>query len=222
VRGAGKALYEATVQMKVSKAQASQNRGAIVQAAAAQIRDRGFDQVSVADVARAAGLTHGALYSHFTSKEALQAEATRESFRETLSAFSSLSAEEFLKRYLSPEHRDNASAGCPNAALVSEVWRQPAETQRAFLEGLLGFINLTGDTLGCDSPEHGRDPALTIFAALVGGLAISRAVRNVDRAVSDDILRAISSQIKSLIGSEVADDKAASRGNRRRQPTQRR
>lgn len=208
--------------MKVSKAQATQNRGAIVQAAAAQIRDRGFDQVSVADVARAAGLTHGALYSHFTSKEALQAEATRESFRETLSAFSGLSAEEFLKCYLSPQHRDNASAGCPNAALVSEVWRQPAETQRAFLEGLLGFINLTGDTLGCDAREHGRDRALTIFAALVGGLAISRAVRNVDRAVSDDILRAIASQITSLIGSEVVDDKAASRGNRRRQHTKRR
>lgn len=208
--------------MKVTKAQAAQNRDAIVHAAAAEIRDRGFDQVSVADVARAAGLTHGALYSHFTSKEALQAEATRESFKETLSAFSGLSAEEFLKGYLSPQHRDNPSAGCPNAALVSEVWRQPVETQRAFLEGLLGFINLTGDTLRCDSPEHGRDRALTIFAALVGGLAISRAVSDVDRAVSDDILRAIASQITSLIGSEVVDDKVASSRSRRRKLTQRR
>ncbi|WP_426419740.1 TetR/AcrR family transcriptional regulator [Bradyrhizobium genosp. A] len=199
--------------MKVSKAQATENRGAIVHAAARQIRERGFDQVSVADVARAAGLTHGALYSHFTSKETLQAEATREAFKETLAAFTGLSSEEFLRRYLSPQHRDSAAVGCPNAALVSEIWRQPEETQQAFLEGLLGFINLTSDTLGSDAHEHSRDRAVTVFATLVGGLALSRAIRDVDRAVSDDILRAIASQIKSLIGSGRVDGKAAT-GNR--------
>ena len=118
--------------MKVSKAQASDNRDAIIQAAAAQIRGRGFDQMSVAEVAQAAGLTHGALYSHFKSKDALKTEATTRAFEDCIRAFTGLEPAEFLRNYLSAEHRDNPQAGCPTAALVSEVSRQSAGSQAAF------------------------------------------------------------------------------------------
>lgn len=185
--------------MKVSKVQASDNRDAIVLAAAAQLRERGFDHMSVGEVARAAGLTHGALYSHFKSKEALEVEATKRAFDDCTREFSGLTPDEFLGRYLSAEHRDTPEEGCPTSALVSEVSRQPLPSQMAFREGVEGFIALAGETLGSVGAEHGRDRATLMFAAMVGGLALSRAIRSVDEAASGDILRAIAEQLDQLI-----------------------
>ncbi|KUR75011.1 TetR/AcrR family transcriptional regulator [Novosphingobium sp. FSW06-99] len=185
--------------MKVSKAQASENRDAIIRAAAAQLRLRGFDQMSVAEVARAAGLTHGALYSHFKSKDELAAAAIRAAFAQTLQAFTGASMDDFLAWYLSASHRDHPEAGCPNAALAGEVARQPATTQQAFRDGLENFVGLAGETLERAGREHGRDRVITVFAAMVGGLALSRAIRDADPAGSDAILQAIASQIQALI-----------------------
>jgi TetR/AcrR family transcriptional regulator, transcriptional repressor for nem operon len=185
--------------MKVSKARASGNRDAIVQAASTQIRGRGLDQTSVADIARAAGLTHGALYSHFQSKDALTAEAMTCAFADCLREFTGLPAVEFLQRYLSTEHRDHPEVGCPAAALVSEVARQPAELQAAFRSGADRFIALAGESLEAAGAEHGHDRAVLMFAAMVGGLALSRAIRGVDAAASADILRAVSNQLDLLV-----------------------
>lgn len=189
--------------MKVTKAQASENREAILRAAAGQIRTRGFDQMSVAEVGRAAGLSHGALYSHFKSKEALQAEAARHSFDDTLRAFADLGPEAFLQAYLSAEHREHPEVGCPNAALVSEVWRQPASTQEAFRAGIEGFVALVAQSLGGGEQqgdkEGDKDRAMMLLAAMVGGMALSRAVGQVDPAYADEILRAVSGQLTGLI-----------------------
>lgn len=183
--------------MKVTKAQATENRDAILKAASGEIRSRGFENVSVAGVAKAAGLTHGALYSHFKSRDALQAEATRRAFNDTVEAFAGLDLAELAQRYLSHEHRDHAEFGCPNAALVSEVWRQPKEIQEAFREGIQSFLKMVGDAL--DEGEGANpDRAITLFSTMVGGLALSRAIAKVDAAGSDRILRAISSQIQML------------------------
>ena len=185
--------------MKVSKSKASDNRDAILTAASTQIRGRGLDQTSVADVARAAGLTHGALYSHFQSKDALATEAMTCAFADCLREFSGLPAAEFLQRYLSTEHRDNPEVGCPTAALVSEVARQPAELKAAFRSGVDRFIALAGRSLEAVGAEHGHDRAVLMFAAMVGGLALSRAIRDVDGSGSADILRAVSNQLGGLL-----------------------
>ena len=185
--------------MKVSKAQATENRDAIVCAAAAQIRERGYDQMSMAEVARASDLTHGAVYNHFRSKEALQAEATRRAFEDTASAFMGLPIDAFLKRYLSPQHRDNPVVGCPNAALVSEVARQPAEIREAFRDGLQRFLAMLEEKLAAAGIDHDREAAVAMFATMVGGLALSRAVRGVDETASDEILHAVSSRLEDFV-----------------------
>jgi TetR/AcrR family transcriptional repressor of nem operon len=184
--------------MKVSKSQASENRAAILKAAAAQIRGNGLEQTSVAEVARVAGLTHGALYSHFRSKDALTAEAMTCAFDECLREFTGLAAPKFVQRYLSTEHRDHPQMGCPSAALVSEIHRQPAPVQAAFHGGVERFIDLAGESLKAAGAEHGHDRAVLMFAAIVGGLALSRAIRDVDEPGSADILRAVSKQLRKL------------------------
>jgi TetR/AcrR family transcriptional repressor of nem operon len=190
--------------VKVSKEKASDNREAIVQAASAQIRGRGLEQTSVAEVARAAGLTHGALYSHFSSKDALTAEAMHCAFAECLQQFAGLPAEEFLQRYLSAEHRDHPEVGCPTAALVSEVARQPRELQATFQGGVNDFIALAANSLEAAGTAHDHDRAVLMFAAMVGGLALSRAIRDVDESGSADILRAVGSQLRSISLSRAA------------------
>jgi TetR/AcrR family transcriptional repressor of nem operon len=187
--------------MKVSKSKAADNRDAILQAAANQMRGRGLDQTSIADVARASGLTHGALYNHFGSKEALTTEAMECAFAQCLREFTGLSAPQFLKRYLSTEHRDHPEQGCPAGALVSEIPRQPAELQSAFRGGVDRFVALAGKSLEAVGAEHGHDRAVFMFAAMVGGLALSRALRDVDGSGSADILRAVKKQLGHMVES---------------------
>ena len=187
--------------MKVSKARASDNRDAILRAASAQMRSRGFAQTSVAEVARAADLTHGALYSHFQSKDALTTEALTCAFADCFRDFTGLPAPKFLQRYLSTQHRDNPEGGCPAAALMSEVARQPGEVQAAFRNGIDHFIALAGESLEALGAKRGHDRAVLMYAAMVGGLALSRAIRNVDASGSADILRAVRSQLGLLVDS---------------------
>ena len=188
--------------MKVSKQQAAENRDAILQVAAMQIRERGFEQMSVADVAKAAGLTHGALYSHFKSKEALQSAALARAFDDCATGFSGLSLDQFLARYLSPEHRDNAGDGCPTAALMSEMPWQSEEARTAFHDGLLRFAALTGDTLGSNQGNVSKGLMLFVFAAMAGGVAIARAIRDTDEAASDAVLQAVADQLHHTLSAE--------------------
>jgi len=187
--------------MKVSKVRASDNRDAILRAASARMRGRGLGQTSVAEVAQAANLTHGALYSHFLSKDALTTEAMKCAFADCLRDFTGLPAPKFLQRYLSTQHRDNPEMGCPAAALVSEVARQPPELQAAFRSGIDRFVALAGESLEAVGAKHGHDRAILMFAAMVGGLALSRAIQSVDAAGSADILRAVRSQLGLLADS---------------------
>ena len=204
--------------MKVSKARAADNRDAIIEAASAQLRGRGFDQMNVGEVARAAGLTHGALYSHFPSKDVLTAEATKRAFDECLREFAGLTQSEFVHRYLSTQHRDNPEEGCPAAALVSEVRWQPADTRAAFRNGVDRFVSLAGESLEAVGAEHDHDRAVLMFAAMVGGLALSRAVRDIDEPASGDILRAVRDQLRLLTSMQANPPQAPSLENMRHTP----
>ncbi|WP_028228591.1 TetR/AcrR family transcriptional regulator [Paraburkholderia ferrariae] len=181
--------------MKVTKARATENREAIEKAAAALIRERGFDQISVAEVAAAAGLTHGALYSHYRSKEALTQAATSRAFEDTLSEFAGLSPAEFVHRYLSAAHRDHPECGCPNAALVTEVWRQAAGTRETFRDGVQRYVQLIAQMLDTSDEAESKAMAVTMLAAMVGAVALSRAIRDIDTSCSDEILRDVGAQL---------------------------
>ena len=67
--------------MKVTKEQSELNRQALLDAAARLFKQHGIDGVGVADICKAAGLTHGALYKHFADKQDLAAQAFAHSFR---------------------------------------------------------------------------------------------------------------------------------------------
>ena len=99
--------------MRVSREQAAENRDRIIDAAGRLFRERGFDGIGVANLMKAAGLTHGGFYGHFESKEDLEVEAcarvlARSSERWPPMAANAAEAplEGLLDSYLSGRHRD--------------------------------------------------------------------------------------------------------------------
>ncbi|MFM2372616.1 MAG: hypothetical protein RIS85_2338, partial [Pseudomonadota bacterium] len=103
--------------MRVSREQMSANRARILEEAGRLFRDRGFDAVTVADVMKAAGLTHGGFYGHFASKDALIAASVAHTMERQDAGLSDNFAR-LLDAYLTPQHRDAAALGCPTAALA--------------------------------------------------------------------------------------------------------
>ena len=168
----------------------------IVAVAARAIRRSGYDGTGVADIMKEAGLTHGAFYAHFTSREAMLAEAAGRACAESAAAAadvvarvpSDMALASMLGAYLSREHLENAEIGCPLAALGSETSRQAAEVRRVATRHIKEVIDL----LARQSPDWGQpsahERALVTIATMVGALMLARAVD--DPTLSDGLREA--------------------------------
>ena len=114
-------------------------------------RERGFENVTVGEVMKAAGLTHGAFYAHFGSKQELQEAAV--AYGQGLSAGRVRShgatrqgRRAYGERYLGQRHRDNPGDGCTMAALAQEVVRSTPELKTASSEDSRKFSPQAGGT----------------------------------------------------------------------------
>src|SRR5258706_9829311 len=117
------------VQMKVSREQVAENRRKILDAASRLFRARGFEAVTVAEVMKAAGLTHGGFYGHFKSKDDLIAQTLAHVLAAGAEGERNLAS--YAAQYLTPDHRDDLAGGCPTAALGAETIRQAPEARAA-------------------------------------------------------------------------------------------
>ncbi len=148
-----------------------------------------------------AGLTNGAFYGHFTSKEDLVANVLADQLRATpqlrCPAPDRAGLEAFIRSYLSPQHRDQFADGCPSAALLDEIARRPAGTRQVFTDELMGVIDDIASRLDPTDAETARTDALTIFGLMVGTLQLARALT--DRDMSDQLLaRGVETALKLL------------------------
>ncbi len=191
--------------MKVTKQQAAANRAAVVEAAGRLFRARGFGGVGVAEISRAAGLTHGGFYGQFASKDALAAEACDRAFAESLERLEfRLGGPEgglarLLDGYLSPRHRDRPDDGCPMAAYAAEVARGEPALQDRFAAGVERYVDALAEGLpeGGDAAER-RRRALTVLAALVGAMTLARATAATDPELSAELLAAVRQELERL------------------------
>jgi TetR/AcrR family transcriptional regulator, transcriptional repressor for nem operon len=178
--------------MKVTKAQAEANRAHVVETASQLFRERGFDGVGVADLMAAAGFTHGGFYKQFGSKADLVAESTTCGIAQTAAMTDGLDAAEFIKRYLSREHRDNRANGCTMAALGGDAARQPEAVRIAFAQGIEDLVSLLtqqGHLPKSAGAAPARARALDLLTRAVGAIVMSRACPD-DSPLSDEILAA--------------------------------
>jgi TetR/AcrR family transcriptional repressor of nem operon len=143
-------------------------------------RERGFAGVSVGEIMKAAGLTHGPFYNHFASKEALMAECLTRDMQRDLGTYDRYPATEkglakYIGEYLSEQHRDNAASGCNVAALSSEI-SQHEELREPFTIQLKGLIQKLATHFPWKSRRNARGEAIHMYSAMVGAMILSRAV----------------------------------------------
>ncbi|WP_247535875.1 TetR/AcrR family transcriptional regulator [Ralstonia pseudosolanacearum] len=187
--------------MKVTKAQAQANRARVVETASTLFRERGYDGIGVADLMAAAGLTHGGFYKQFGSKADLMAESAACGIAKTAELTTGVDMSEFVRLYLSREHRDSRSTGCTLAALGGDAARQPESVRTTFAAGI--EQQLAALSVGCqqaDSAGAGRARAqsLDILAHAVGALVMSRACPD-DSPLADEILSVCRDSILALL-----------------------
>jgi TetR/AcrR family transcriptional repressor of nem operon len=155
------------------------------------MKNDGIDGSGVATLMADAGLTNGAFYAHFESKDDLVANVVADQLRvqrENLGALPAGRAgvEQFLRWYLSVEHRDDRRDGCPSAALLDEIVRGTDATRSAYTTGVLAMADDVAARLAPDDPQSVRSIVLGVFAMVIGTLQLSRALT--DPKLADAVL----------------------------------
>ncbi|MET4718650.1 TetR/AcrR family transcriptional repressor of nem operon [Bradyrhizobium japonicum] len=163
----------------------------ILDVASTQFRENGIAAVGLAGIMAEAGLTNGAFYTHYASKEDLvravlcdALERREQRHKDNLE--NGVALETVIRDYLSPRHRDRAATGCPTAALVSEIARHPKATREAFTGKISDILALMAAQMPEGTPAERRRRAIAAYATMVGALQLSRAVS--DRQLSEEIL----------------------------------
>lgn len=196
--------------MRVTKAQAQANRASIVEHASTLFRERGFDGVGVADLMAAAGFTHGGFYKHFQSKSELMEEASACGLAQIAAQIEGADAAQFVRSYISREHRDARGLGCPLSSLGGDAARQPEVLKHVFAEGiekLLSMVNLPESVYAGRDGHDKRTAMINLLAHAVGAQVLSRACPD-DAELADEILNAC--RAKLLADLEVREDACAS------------
>ena len=182
--------------MRVSREQVAEHRRMILEAAGRLFRERGFEAVTVAEVMQAAGLTHGGFYRHFKSKDDLIAQTLAHALTDDSVGEADLAR--YAAVYLSPDHRDNVSGGCPVAGLGAETIRQSPEARAAMTAALRRQIErLSHSAPGAGGPEK-RQAAIASWSAMVGAMVLARLCD--DPKLSDEVLAGTRAFIRKQAG----------------------
>jgi TetR/AcrR family transcriptional repressor of nem operon len=181
--------------MKVSREQMAENRRRILDVASRLFKEKGFEAVSVAEVMKAAGLTHGGFYGHFDSKDDLVAQTLAHAL--AADNFAGDAFGDFVRTYLSPHHRDDPAGGCPTSCLAAAIRHQTPAAQAAMTEGLRAQIARVEKALPDVDAADRRRAAIGSWAAMVGAVILSRAVD--DDELSVEILEKTGAWIDSRL-----------------------
>ncbi|EJL50534.1 transcriptional regulator [Rhizobium sp. CF122] len=194
--------------MRVSRAQAEENRDTVINVASRLFREHGFDGIGLKDLMKGAGLTQGGFYKQFSSKDDLAALASRRAMESatrrwsTAAATSSNPLEAVMEFYLSPGHLGERADGCPLAALGSDAARQSEEVRRPFEDGIRAHFEVL-DELMDDTKSPSSSPsrnAMVILSLMVGAVTLSRILE--DENLSQSILDAAAAQVRRLASGE--------------------
>ena len=187
--------------MRYPASQTAEKHERILREAARLFRERGFDGAGVADIMKAAGLTHGAFYAHFPSKDVLEAEAVERAFVQSDKGIYALTADAsdptraFLDSYMSTAHRDHPGSGCVIAALGSEIARDSA-ARSPFPQRVKHMIEGMAGRFQWKRKGAARRDSIHLLSAAVGALTLARAVD--DPRLSDEILKSVHDSLASL------------------------
>ena len=169
----------------------AQTRQRIIETAGRRFKQDGIDGSGVAALMTDAGLTNGAFYAHFESKDDLVAHVVADQLATQRAVLAALpegraALEQFVREYLSPQHRDDPGTGCPNAALLDEIGRCDDAVRDSYSQGMQSIIDVIVTHLSSEDPSAARTTALGLFTILVATMQLARAVSDLE--LSDEIL----------------------------------
>jgi len=182
-----------------------ETRRRIIETAGRRFKTDGIDGSGIAALMADAGLTNGAFYAHFDSKDDLVASAVADQLREQCEALAVAApghagVEQIVRAYLSAQHRDSPEHGCPSAALLDEIARCTDATRRAYTAGVLTVIDDVAARVAPHDPRSARVRAFSIYALMVGTLQLSRAL--VDQQLADVVLEQGIQSALTLLGTD--------------------
>ena len=190
--------------MRVSRIQAAENRETVINVASRLFRECGFDGIGLKDLMKGAGLTQGAFYKQFASKEDLAAQASRRALESAFSRWSAAAAANpedplgaVMAFYLSMEHREARMEGCPIVALGADAARQGIGVKAPFEAGIKAHLEVLGRMLAETDGKESKGKAMAILATMVGALTLSRAVNDPDLAQA--FLDAAAQQVRAAV-----------------------
>ncbi|WP_406490376.1 TetR/AcrR family transcriptional regulator [Streptomyces sp. NBC_01604] len=191
--------------MRYGKEHKQATRRRIIERAGRRFKRDGFDGSGMSTLMADAGLTTGAFYGHFASKDDLVAAVVADQLGKQSESFRSRAPgraglEELVREYLSVQQRDNREDGCPSAALLDEIGRCTDTAKQAYTDGMLASIANIAARLAPHDPPSARIKALTVFAMMVGTLQISRALT--DPQLAADILEQGIDNALTLFGAD--------------------
>lgn len=182
-----------------------QTREKILTAASQNFRSNGFAGIGVDGIAKAAGVTSGAFYSHFGSKDGAFDAALIAGLNEVIEGiphfqkqFGKKWVSEFADYYLGQKHQADLACGCAMTTLSPEVVRAAPETQATYEKMMTKIIDLTANGLTGKSQEDKRARAWSMLSILIGGLTVARAVKS--KKITDEIAKSIKSAAISAAG----------------------
>lgn len=177
--------------MRFEKGHKATTRKQIVDVASKCFRRDGVSAAGIAGIMGEAGLTKGAFSPHFESKEALVREAMASALADRQHRLDEdqrrgVDLEGAIRSYLNRAHLEDMATGCPSAALLPEIARQPISTRRAYAEGLRSYVSMLAALLPEARSATSISRATAIFGLMVGTLQLARAVP--DAAQAEQIL----------------------------------
>jgi len=188
--------------MKVTREQAMENRERVLDAAARQFRERGLDGIGVAELMQGAGLTHGAFYGQFASKDELAVEAVGRAFERGLAELAGIGERArgsplaaVLRSYLSSAHRAQPGLGCVVASVGPESSRKGPGLRAVITDGIRAQIDLIAGWVRGRGEAARRERAIAVYAGMVGALVLARAVD--DDALAAEILHAVRASLET-------------------------
>ncbi|MDF0518727.1 TetR/AcrR family transcriptional regulator [Bradyrhizobium yuanmingense] len=187
--------------MRVSRTQAAENRQTVINVASRLFRERGFDGIGLKDLMKGAGLTQGAFYKQFASKEDLAVEASRRALESASGRWSDAAAAHpddplgaVIGFYLSGDHRGEKMDGCPIVALGSDAARQGPEVKAEFEAGIKAHLDVLDRFLAGTGDEASRSKSMAILATMIGAVTLSRVINDPDLAQA--VLDAAAKQVR--------------------------
>lgn len=164
--------------------QKRESREKILSAAGKRIRAEGLNGAGVAAVMKDAGLTHGAFYSHFETKDDLARAALSQALHQNRQDWMKPVAgdnwgqrlERLAKRYLTQEHIEHLDESCALAALGSEAGRADHRFKQAYEKELTkSLAELCGEGFDVIDVKQQQE-ALAFMSLMVGSITLARAV----------------------------------------------